>query len=360
MDRKYWYWINNLEGIGNVKIRTLLSLGTPEELYNMERKEFECLPVLTGKDIDRIVSKDIRQNIFEKYQKDMENNVRFVFPDEEDYPCRLKELYDKPYILYYKGRLPRNDVRSVAIVGSRRCSEYGRYAAREIAGILSEAGACIISGLAAGIDSEAHKGALYKGGYTCGVLAGGVEKCYPAGNFNLYMDIQNRGGIISEYPGESITTPGMFPLRNRIISGLSDYVIVAEAGFRSGSLITAGTALEQNRTVYAVPGRITDDSSKGCNRLIADGAMVVTDFESLPGELGLSIPNCEKNIKNDIVLARDEKMLYSLLLDFTPKSLETLVNDSGMSPAEVLRSLTCLEIKGIIREISKNFYVRIQ
>ena len=120
MDRKYWYWINNLEGIGNVKIRTLLSLGTPEELYNMERKEFECLPVLTGKDIDRIVSKDIRQNIFEKYQKDMENNVRFVFPDEEDYPCRLKELYDKPYILYYKGRLPRNDVRSVAIVGSRR------------------------------------------------------------------------------------------------------------------------------------------------------------------------------------------------------------------------------------------------
>ena len=118
MDRKYWYWINNLEGIGNVKIRTLLSLGTPEELYNMERKEFECLPVLTGKDIDRIVSKDIRQNIFEKYQKDMENNVRFVFPDEEDYPCRLKELYDKPYILYYKGRLPQNDVRSVAIVGS--------------------------------------------------------------------------------------------------------------------------------------------------------------------------------------------------------------------------------------------------
>lgn len=174
------------------------------------------------------------------------------------------------------------------------------------------------------------------------------------------MDIQNRGGIISEYPGESITTPGMFPLRNRIISGLSDYVIVVEAGFRSGSLITAGTALEQNRTVYAVPGRITDVSSKGCNRLIADGAMVVTDFESLPGELGLSIPNCEKNIKNDIVLARDEKMLYSLLLDFTPKSLETLVNDSGMSPAEVLRSLTCLEIKGIIREISKNFYVRIQ
>ena len=110
--------------------------------------------------------------------------------------------------------------------------------------------------------------------------------------------------------------------------------------------------MEQNRTVYAVPGRITDVSSKGCNRLIADGAMVVTDFESLPGELGLSIPNYEKNIKNDIVLARDEKMLYSLLLDFTPKSLETLVNDSGMSPAEVLRSLTCLEIKGIILELN--------
>lgn len=360
MDRKYWYWINNLEGIGNVKIRTLLSLGTPEELYNMERKEFECLPVLTDRDVDRLVSKDVRQRIFEKYQRDTENNVRFVFPGEEDYPYRLNELYDKPYILYYKGKLPDNNAKSVAIVGSRHCSEYGRYASREIAGILAEAGAEIISGLAAGIDSEAHKGALFKGGYTYGVLAGGVEKCYPAGNFNLYMDILNSGGIISEYPGDSITTPGMFPLRNRIISGLSDYVIVVEAGFRSGSLITAGTALEQNRTVYAVPGRVTDASSRGCNRLIADGAMVVTDFESLPEELGLSMPNYEKNIKNDIVLARDEKMLYSLLLDFTPKSLETLVHDSNMSPAEVLRSLTCLEIKGVIREISKNFYVRIQ
>lgn len=361
MERKYWYWINNIEGIGNTKIRNLLNFtGDPSRIFEMDKSELLKVPSLTEKDTDNLLSVDLRKRIFEKYEKDLERGVKFVFPSEDEYPVKLKEIYDKPYILYYRGRLPSPERKQVAIVGSRNCSEYGRYVARELARVISGAGAEVISGLAYGIDSEAHKGAVMSGGITYGVLAGGVDKCYPPDNYNLYMDIVNSGGILSEYPGNSITRPGMFPLRNRIISGISDAVIVVEAGHKSGSLITAALALEQNREIYAVPGRIGDVTGRGCNELIAEGALVVTDFDSILTNLGLESVKSKKIIKNDIALASDEKMLYSQLLDFTPRSLESLIIESKLNPEQVIRCLTGLEIKGVIREISKNYYTRVQ
>lgn len=361
MRRKYWYWINNIEGIGNIKIRKLLEYaGEPSRVCDMNRSEFASIPSLTPKDIENLLSKELRKIIFEKYEKDIETGVKFVFPYEEHYPEKLNEIYDKPYILYYKGKLPDSKRKHIAIVGSRNCSEYGRYVAKELARVISHAGAEVISGLAYGIDSEAHRGAVLSGGVTYAVLAGGVEKCYPPDNYNLYMDIINTGGIISEYPGNSVTRPGMFPLRNRIISGISDAVIVVEAGHKSGSLITAMQALEQNRDVYAVPGRIGDSTGAGCNELIAEGAMVVTDFENILYSLGLKDVNYKKNIKNNIALASDEKMLYSLLLDFTPRSLEYLIKESKLKSEQVIRCLIGLEIKGVIKEISKNYYTRVQ
>jgi len=229
----------------------------------------------------------------------------------------------------------------------------------ELGRVLATAGAQVISGLALGIDVAAHQGAVLAGGTTFAVLAGGVDLCYPKQNFNTYVDIMRNGGVISEFPDNTLTRPGMFPLRNRIISGLCDAVIIVEAGMKSGSLITAAQALEQNRQVYAVPGRIGDVNSEGCNHLIWQGAQIVCSYDDLLAELDLDISDSMKTNEKNILLASDEKMLYSQLLDFSPKSLETLIKETGMSQMQVFQALLTLELKGLIKEISKNFYIRI-
>ena len=360
-NRKLWFWLNNIEGIGNTKIRNLLEVfSNPEDVFAASAEVLKKIAALNEKDVANICNTERRKYIFDLFEKYIDKGIKFVFPCEENYPKRLLELYDKPGILYYRGNLPIEDRMSVAIVGSRRCTEYGKCVAGEIAGALAERGANIISGLALGIDSAAHRGALKVNGKTYGVLAGSAYKCYPPGNHKLYMDIINTGGAISEFSPDTPTVPGMFPLRNRIISGMSDVVIVVEAAEKSGSLITVSHALEQNRQVYAVPGRIGDGFSAGCNRLIAEGAGIIVSYETLLEELGFSIIE-EKNSENEnLCLAREEKMLYSLLLDFTPRSLDTIISLTGEEPKQVLRWLLGLELKGYIKEISKNFYIRIR
>ena len=282
MKRKFWYWINNIEGIGNSKIRRLLShYEEPEEVYKAKERELLEFIGLSEKDVHNILSSEKRNTIMRKYYDDVEHGRTFVFPYEDDYPRNLRELYDRPNILYYRGTLPQNDRYSVAIVGSRRCSDYGRHVAMELSRLLSEHNVNVISGLAIGIDTEAHKGAVYSGGRTYAVLAGGVERCYPAGNYNLYMDIIRNGGIISEYPEDTLTVPGMFPMRNRIISGLSKGVVIVEAKEKSGALITADFALEQGREVFAVPGNINSKQSVGTNKLIKEGANPITNYRDI-------------------------------------------------------------------------------
>lgn len=365
MDRKYWFWINNIKGIGNIKVRRLLKAfgDDPRAAYEAgeeELKKRNDVLGLTAGDIRRVADKTLAQILFREYQEYHDRGgIRFVVPADEAYPRRLKELYDRPNILYYKGKLPDPEMASVAVVGSRNCSEYGRSMARELGRRLGRAGASVISGLALGVDCEAHKGTVMGGGRTYGVLAGGVDLCYPAGNFNIYMDILQDGGVISEFPAGTPTRAGMFPLRNRIISGLADAVIVVEAGERSGTLITVAQALEQNRQVYAVPGRIGDPDSVGCNRLIGEGAQIVTDLDSLLEELGLQGKSEREIKKNNLLLATDEKMLYSQLLDFSQKSLDSLTRDCGLPPERILTALVGLELKGLIRETAKNFYIRI-
>lgn len=360
-DRKFWFWLNNIEGIGNIKLRNLLEeYENPINIFKASENELKKIPILTETDVANICNKGKNEYIFALFEKYMEKGIKFVFPVDEDYPKRLMELYDKPGILYYRGKLPKEDCLNVSIVGSRRCTEYGKCVARDIASLLADRGANVISGLALGIDSEAHKGALKVGGVTYAVLAGSSYKCYPSSNYRLYMEIINSGGAISEFGPDSVTVPGMFPLRNRIISGLSDVVIVVEAAEKSGSLITVSHALEQNRAVYAVPGRIGDGFSAGCNRLIAEGAGIIVSYDAFLEELGLGVI-VEKNSENtNLCLAREEKMLYSLLLDFTPRSLDTIIMSTGAEPKKVLEWLLSLELKGYIKEISKNFYVRIR
>ncbi|MGN0378055.1 MAG: DNA-processing protein DprA [Butyrivibrio sp.] len=358
-DRKYWFWINNIPGIGNIRVRRLLKAfgDNPEEVYNAGTAELLSVEGIKPSDTERIADKKLREEIFRKYEEFLSGSMRCVFPCDEDYPDRLLELYDRPNVLYYLGKLPDAGKKAVAIVGSRNCSEYGRAVAGELGRLMAANGVEVISGMALGIDKEAHRGAVYAGGNTYAVLAGGADICYPKQNFNIYCDILNKGGVISEFPAGTPTNPGMFPLRNRIISGLADSVIVVEAGEHSGSLITVAQALEQNRQVYAVPGRIGDPDSLGCNRLIAQGAQIVAGYEDILQEM--EIYASETNKKLNITLAQDEKLLYTQLLNFAPRSLDSLVRETGIGPDKVLTAVLGLELKGLIRETGQNFYVRI-
>lgn len=205
-------------------------------------------------------------------KKTAEIQERCLLRTDSDYPAVLREIRRPPARLYLRGKLPEPDRPAVAIIGARRCSSYGRDMARLFAGALSAAGVQIISGMAAGIDGIAQRAALETGGVSFGVLGCGTDLCYPAGNRDLYEALLEKGGLLSEYPAGTPPVSGHFPARNRIISALSDAVLVIEAKERSGTLITVDFALEQGRDVYALPGRLTDGWSAGCNRLIRQGA----------------------------------------------------------------------------------------
>ena len=212
--------------------------------------------------------------------------------------------------------------------------------------------------MAKGIDGAGQRGALNSGGVTYGILGCGVDVCYPREHIGLYMDIQKTGGIISEQIPGAPPLPSYFPMRNRIISGLSDVVLVMEAKERSGSLITADFALEQGKDVYALPGPVTSTSSRGCHQLIRQGAGILLSPEELMEELNVDVRNIFQNsVKNKKVLESTENMLYSCVGLF-PKSMSQLMKETGLNARKTLEVLTSLQLQGIIREVSKNYYVR--
>ena len=277
------------------------------------------------------------------------------------YPKRLRSLSSMPDMLYYIGRLPDDDRPTAAIVGARMCSPYGRIQAFQYGKFLSENGVQVISGMAAGIDAEGHKGALEGGTPTFAVLGNGVDICYPSSSRGIYRRIpEKNGGIISEYqPG----TPGMayhFPARNRIISGLADVVVVVEAKEKSGSLITAACALEQGKTVYAVPGAVNDTLSRGCHKLIYDGAGIAYSPEVLLDEWGLSVK--KKTIlkgKTKLGLATDLDLVYSCL-DLRPKNLDHIIRKTGFSPGKTAGILGQLILMGLVKETGRQYYIRLE
>lgn len=223
---------------------------------------------------------------------------------------------------------------------------------------LALSGINVISGMARGIDSKAHLGTIDGNGKTLAVLGCGVDVCYPRENIDLYEKILENGMIISEFPIKSSPLSWKFPIRNRIISGLADKIIIVEARERSGSLITAEYALEQGKDVYAIPGRTQDSLSMGCNRLIKDGAGIICSTETVLEDLGFfDFYNSKKSRNKNIVLEKDLESLYSML-DFFPKSLEQLIMETEREPKELLRDLIRLEMMGFIDEPTRNYYVK--
>lgn len=279
--------------------------------------------------------------------------------EDENYPARLKNYEQMPEVLYVKGRLPSENKKTVAIVGARVCSRYGASWAYTFAKELASCSVQIISGLAKGIDASAHRGALDAGGSTFAIMGCGADICYPTQNEALYRIMaEEQGGILSEFSPGTPPYAGNFPRRNRIISALSDLTLIIEAKKQSGSLITAGYALEQGKTVYALPGMVGDALSEGCNRLIADGAGIADSVESIFGELQI-LENERKDLrsKSQISLASEEKMVYSCL-DLQPKNIEELFQEIPMNPKKVTEILLKLELDGLVEEPVKNYYAR--
>lgn len=325
----YAYWLHRVERIGNAGKERLLSLfGTPEAVYNAERKALE--QILEEEQAESLTATK-KQDIFESYAVLAGQGIAFYPFYHPGYPAHLCKISDKPFGIYVKGELPLKGDKSIAVIGARDCSEYGRYVAEQFACELARSGISVISGMARGIDGIAQKSALSAGGRSYAVLGCGVEICYPSSNAGLYRELCERGGVLSEYPPGTKPLPIRFPPRNRIISGLSDAVLVIEARKKSGTLITVDMALEQGREVYVVPGRITDRLSDGCNSLIGQGASVALSPEQLLQELSEGVWNRENGKETvrkrsrgtEHNLSETERELLSLM-DFYPVSLDQI------------------------------------
>ena len=357
---KYQYWFTQIPGIGNVKQQSLLiACGGAEAVYYMEEKELSEISHIKQKDVHSIVESRKTWDLDDSYERFLESGIKFVTMEQPEYPRRLTNISQSPYALFYKGELPAEEKRSIAIVGARMCSEYGRYYAKEIATLAVKCDVNVISGMALGIDGASHYGAMQQHGKTYAVLGCGVDYCYPKSNRVLYEYMTTQGGIISEYVPKTAPVARLFPQRNRIISGLSDAVIVIEAKERSGSLITADFAMEQGKDVYALPGRITDALSGGCNRLIKQGAGIITSPKELFGDLAVSCSPMEgmRNLRK-IVLEKEEGLVYSVL-DLQPKNIEQLCSETKLEIDRLCNVLIGLENAGLIKEVFKNYFIRI-
>ena len=293
----------------------------------------------------------------------MSENIKIYKKTEEGYPKTLLQLPDAPSRLYVLGELPDPMRPAIAIVGARNCSSYGKNMAYEYARILTQRGIQVISGLARGVDAAAHAGALAAGGKTYGVMGCGVDFCYPTSSRKLYHVMQQQGGILSEFAPGTPPLSYHFPLRNRIISGLSGAILVVEAKEKSGSLITADAALEQGRTVFALPGRAGDLLSEGCNRLIYQGAIPAWKPEIILEEMEWTgkkeIIQEDFTQEKKIVLAREDDLVYSCV-GLYPKNVDQIAQESRVEIRKLMSILVTLELQGYIREITKNYYIRIK
>lgn len=278
----YWIWFATIKGLGPVQKKKLLALyGTPENIYNASIAEIEATSILK-KGVSDEIEKSKNISLINKYEEYIQkNNIHLINITDKNYPELLKEIYDPPITLFYKGDTTLLSEKAFSVVGCRAATTYGNLMSKEIAYKLAKENILIVSGLAKGIDASAHNGALLANGKTIAVLGCGVDIPYPVQNIKLYKEIIEKGLVISEYIVGTKPEAGNFPARNRIISGLSKGLLVVEAKQKSGSMITVDFALEQGRNVYAIPGNINSPNSNGTNELIKQGAKLVTSYEEI-------------------------------------------------------------------------------
>lgn len=342
----------------------------PEAILNATERKLREVPGLGNTLIQKIVSWRKEINIEKELELIAKEDIRVLTIEDSRYPIALSKIFDPPMVLYVKGELLPKDLAAVAIVGSRRPSIYGKITAEKLGRELGARGLTIVSGMARGIDSAVHKGALSSGGRTIAVLGSGLGIIYPAENEALAREISRNGAVISEFPMLTAPGRGNFPRRNRIVSGLSLGVVVVEAARRSGALITVDCALEQGKEVFAVPGRIDSPISWGTNNLIQQGAKIATTSDSIIEELEPLLRNLiPKQIEGETrelkesapeklrpALEGNEKRLYELLSD--TKDIDAVIAESGLPASKVSSTLITLQIKKLIKEFPGKIFAR--
>lgn len=361
-DLKPWILLNLVPGLGPRLTKALLEkFHSPEAVINASAQDLAQVPHLGFNTATKLFDS------FKKYKIDQEiasmriHGVKAIVINKPDYPSSLKSIWDPPPILFLKGEILPCDDKSIAIVGSRSCTEYGKRMARKLAKGLALAGYTIVSGLARGIDAEAHRGALEASGRTIAVLAGGLSKIYPPEHAGLAADITGKGAILSEAPMLQAPLPGMFPARNRIISGLSKAIILVEAAEKSGALVTAVHASEQGRPVLALPGSVESSASGGTNSLIRKGAVLIRDVDDVLQELKDWAPSfsqkllpgieeAEKSSKIPDNLDEAEAQIWQALSE-NECNLDELIRASGQSAGIVAGKLLGMEMKRIIKRL---------
>lgn len=385
---KYWLWLTQLRGLRNQTVLALLRhFPSPEDVFYADPGE-----ILLVEGMSREQAALLENHSLESANRILgacqQLNLQILTMQDAQYPGRLRNIYDPPALLYVKGRLPLVDEElTVAVVGTRDCTPYGESTAEKLGYGLSAGGAVVLSGLAKGIDAAAARGALRGGGAVVGVVGNGLDVYYPHESRYLYEDVAAAGALLSEYPPGTEPAKGHFPARNRILSGLSLATLVVEAPERSGALITAGTAMEQGREVFAVPGPVDAPASMGCNRLIQDGAGLVVCAEDVlreyearfpdklcpvqgretPPALGYqarqkteakAVPPSLSVSQNDLSLTDDQIALLRALDCQQPVQVDDLIEQTGIPTRRVLSALTVLEIENLVQQHSGKHYTR--
>jgi DNA processing protein len=357
-----YFIVNLVSGIGPVRAKRLKErFGTLDRALVSREADLRSVEGI-GEELARVLSSwESSTNAEKERARAEELGLQIVTQADAAYPPALLEIYDPPLALYIKGKIPETWPRGVAVVGSRETSHYGLETAKKLGYQLAYAGVPVISGLARGIDTAAHLGALAAKGTTWAVLGCGLEQMYPPENDALAAKIVEAGGcLISELPLGTAPDKRTFPMRNRIVSGLSFGVLVVEAGRQSGALITARQALDQGRQVFAVPGRIDNPLAQGCHRLIKDGAKLVEGVEDILTELEFLLPRESVATPRPLptnLSAEEEKIYAALELDETP--IDTITERTGLPPGTVSSNLLRLEMKKLIKQLPGKRFVRV-
>lgn len=357
--------LNLVAEIGSVRLAMLLEyFNKPQDIFGASLEKLATVSNIGFKIADKIISVQ-KKDLDREFSLAKKYGLRIISFEDDDYPRNLRQIPGFPIVLYLKGQILEQDNISIGIVGSRRASIYGLHCAEKFAYDLSDKGLTVISGMARGIDTYAHKGALKRGGRTIAVIGSGFSNIYPPENIGLAEEISKNGAVVSEFPLDALPLPQNFPRRNRVISGLSLGLLVVEAARNSGALITADFALEQGREVFALPGKVDSNTSFGTNELIKQGSKLVSCIDDILEELAVPVANNYKLQENRQVANRacvsykeDEKIL-DLITD-SAVGLEELIEKTDMNLSQVSSALLRLQLKGLIKQLPGQHFARNQ
>ena len=370
-ERLWWLALSLVPGVGRISFKRLIDeFGRPEEVFNASLSDLESVQGIKKEAASAIKSFDRDRELDRERALIRENNVNLLTLEDKEYPDQLREIFDPPSLLYVKGQIKKEDEHSVAIVGTRHPTRYGKLTAERLAFELGALGVTVVSGMARGIDTFSHEGALSVGGRSIAVFGSGLDVVYPPENREIMEKIIDNGAIISEFPMGTRPEKQNFPVRNRIISGLSLGTVVVEAASKSVSLITARLALEQGREVFAVPGSIASDKSRGTNNLLKLGAKLVEGVDDIIEELKPLIDSLSEKRHDDTKkeessevssagarFTKEEEEIFSLVSK-EGDHIDSIIQGSEVPPSKTVSILAKLELLGLVKQYSGKIFYR--